>query len=175
VPGIADQRRRADAPARNELVTGDDLVPDDAQGRADNAQRDMAGGAVLQQFPEALVPGERRAGPDDDRDSCPGQVLGPVQAIGVPPGRPFRDSRNPRNATALVDTSDRLWIASPSSPTEPVRTASSSSAMPVAASPIALTAIARLASRRSGASSRVAGSGNAAAGSRRPAVLRIPP
>ena len=43
-----------------------------------------------------------------------------------------RDSRNPRNTTALVDTSDRLWMASPSNPTEPVSTASSNSTRPVA-------------------------------------------
>ena len=67
-----------------------------------------------------------------------------------------------------MDTSDRLWIASPSSPTEPVSTASSNSARPVAPRPTALTATARFAARRSPASSRVFGSGNAAAGSRSP-------
>ena len=56
-----------------------------------------------------------------------------------------RDNRKPRNTTALVETSDRLWIASPSSPTDPVRTASSSSIRPVAARPRALTPTARLA------------------------------
>ena len=48
---------------------------------------------------------------------------------GMLPGR--RDSRKPRNTTALVETSDRLRIA-------------------VAARPAALTAMARLAWRRSG-------------------------
>jgi hypothetical protein len=79
----------------------------------------VAGGAVVDELADALVSGERRAGPDDDGAPVPGQILGPVQAIGVALGRTLRDSRNPRNTTTLVDTSDRLWIASPSSPTEP--------------------------------------------------------
>jgi hypothetical protein len=36
---------------------------------------------------DALIPGERRAGPDDDSDPDPGELLGPVQAVGVPLGR----------------------------------------------------------------------------------------
>ena len=65
--------------------------------------------------------------------------------------------------------SDGWWIASPSRPTEPVITARSSSMTPVAARPAALTAPAR----RSCASSRTLGRGNAAAGSRTPEVLCI--
>ena len=46
-----------------------------------------------EQLADALKPGERRAGPDDRRDPDPGQVLGPLQAIGVtlaggPPRQP---------------------------------------------------------------------------------------
>jgi len=131
-----------------------------------------AGGAVFQELADALVPGERRAGPDDHRDPDPARSSARPGRRGTAPSASFRDIRNP---TALADTSDRLWIASPSSPTEPVSTATRSSAMPVTARPTALTAIARLAFWRSCTSFRVAGSGNAAAGSRTPAVLCISP
>ena len=90
----------------------------------------------------------------DDRDPDPGQVLGPFQAVRIPLEGVRRDNRKPRNTTALIETSDRLWIASPSSPTDRVRTASSSSIRPVPARPRALTPTARLACRRSRVSSR---------------------
>src|SRR5450755_5099530 len=94
----------------DELVPGDDLIPDDAQGRAEDAQRGMTGGAMRQELTDALVPGERRAGPDDQRNPDPGQILGPVQAVGIPLSRPSPRQAEPRKATALVETSDRLWI-----------------------------------------------------------------
>ena len=163
VPGVGDQRGRVDAPADDELVPGDDLVADNADRGPGDARAHVRGVAVLEELADALIPGERRAGPDDHRDPDPGQVLGPFQAVGIALGGGRRDSRKPRNTTALVETSDRLWIASPSSPTDPVSIASSSSMRPVAARPRALTATARLACRRSWASSRVPGRGNAAA------------
>src|SRR5450756_496623 len=86
-----------------------------------------------------------------------------------------RDSRKPRKTTALVDTSDRLWMAAPSRPAEPVTSASTSSASPVTASPAALTPTARFAARRPAASSRAPASANAEAGSRIPVILCIPP
>ena len=131
--------------AHDQLVPGDHLVADDADGRPGDTPADMGRVAVFDELADALGPGEDRAGPDDHRDPDPGQVLGPFQAIGIVLGRRAPDSRKPRNTTKLVETSDRLWIASPSSPTEPVSRASSNSTRPVAASPIALTAMARLA------------------------------
>src|SRR3984885_901045 len=49
----------------------------------------LVGGAVIDELADALVPGERLAGPDDHGDADPGQVFGPVQAVGVPLGRPL--------------------------------------------------------------------------------------
>ena len=74
--------------SHDELVPGDDLVPDDAQGRAGDAEGDVGGAAVVDELADALVPGEAGAGPDDDGDPDPGEVLGPVQAVGIPLRRP---------------------------------------------------------------------------------------
>lgn len=127
---------------------------------------------MVDELADALIPGECRADPDMT-------AAIPIPARSSARSRPYgyrsegvrRDNRKPRNTTALVETSDRLWIASPSSPTDPVRTASSSSIRPVTARSRALTPTARLACRRSRVSSRRSGRGNAAAGSRRPEVL----
>jgi len=70
------------------FVPGDDLVADDAQRGAGDAEGDVAGGTVAGELADALVPGERGAGPDDHGDADPGQVIGAVQAIGVALGRP---------------------------------------------------------------------------------------
>src|ERR1022692_1072509 len=63
MPGIGDQRRGVDAPAHDELVPGDDLVPGDAQRRAGDAQDNVAGGAVVDEFADALVPRRTPRGP----------------------------------------------------------------------------------------------------------------
>ena len=48
----------------------------------------VRGAAVPEQLADALQARERRAGPDDQGDADPGQVLGPLQAVGVALGRP---------------------------------------------------------------------------------------
>ena len=164
MPGIGDERGGSDALADHQLVPGDDLVADDADDCPSDTHREVGGVAVVDELSDTLVSGKGSAGPDDQGDSDTGQVLGPFQAIGVALGRQAPGQPNPRNTTALVETSDKLWIASPSRPTEPVTIARSSSMTPVAASPMALTATARLASRRSFTSSRSLGSGDVAAG-----------
>ena len=79
MPGIRDQRRGVDPPAHDELVPGDGLVPDDAQRRTDDTEGDVTGGAVVDELSDALIPGKRRASPDDDGDPDPSQVLRPVR------------------------------------------------------------------------------------------------
>lgn len=74
----------------------------------------------------------------------------------------------------LVETSDRLWSASPSSATEPDTNAMANSISPVNASPTALMATARLACRRSPASSVKVSSGKLVAGSRTPLIRCVP-
>jgi hypothetical protein len=61
------------------------------------------------------------------------------------------------NTSALVETSDKLCKASPSNATEPERIAITSSIKPVRASPIALTATARLACAQPAITSRNGG------------------
>jgi hypothetical protein len=88
MPGIRDQRRRADALAHGELVPGDDLVSDNPQDRPRDAEGNVAGSAMVDELADAFVPGERRAGPDDNGNPDPREILGPVQAVGIPLRRP---------------------------------------------------------------------------------------
>jgi hypothetical protein len=72
-----------------------------------------------QQRTDALIPDERRAGPADHCDPDPGQVLGPFQAAGIPLGRgPPRQPETQEDYRAGGRVG-RVWIASPSSPTDP--------------------------------------------------------
>jgi hypothetical protein len=66
-----------------------------SQQRADDAGRDVAGMAVLNELADALarLSGEGGAGPDDGRDADPGQVLGALEPVGIllrgrPPRQP---------------------------------------------------------------------------------------
>jgi hypothetical protein len=108
MPGIGDQRGRVDAPAHHQLVPGHYLVTDDAQHRIGDPRADMRRVAMLRQLADALPAGEHCAGPDHHGNPDSGQVLGPLQAVWVTlSGRPPRQPE-PRNTTALVETSDRL-------------------------------------------------------------------
>ena len=77
MPGIGDERGGVDAPADDELVAGHGQVAEDADDSPGDACADVAGVAVPDQLADALITGERRAGPDDHRDPDPGQILGP--------------------------------------------------------------------------------------------------
>jgi hypothetical protein len=150
-----------DAPPDSALVAGDDLVAHDPDDRRGHPEPEMGGAAVLGQLVDADEAGEHGAGPNDQGDAKTGDVLGPLQAVGVRDalaGR--RDMRKPTNNTAEVLTSDRLWRASSSSPNEPVSTAMASSMSPVVARPTAETPMARWASWRSTVSSKWREAGN---------------
>ena len=67
MPGVGDQRGRVDAPADDEFVPGHDLVARNADRGARDAPAQVRGGAVVDELADALIPGECRAGPDDDR------------------------------------------------------------------------------------------------------------
>lgn len=91
MPGIGDERGGVDAPADDQLVAGHGQVAEDADDGPGDARADVCGVAVPDELADALVTGGGGAGPDDHRDPDSGQVLGPLQAVGVTlGGRPPR-------------------------------------------------------------------------------------
>ncbi len=110
MPCVGKEGRRVDAPADNELVPGDYLIADNAQGGPEDPPSDMAGRPVLDQLPDALIAGERRASPDHHGDADARQVLGPVQAIWISFSRrlprypePDEDHRTSRHVRQVMD------------------------------------------------------------------------
>src|SRR5690242_17957572 len=75
MPGIGDERGGSDALADDQFVPGDDLVADDADDCPGDTRADVGGVTVLDEFADALIPGEGGAGPDDHGDPDAGQVL----------------------------------------------------------------------------------------------------
>src|ERR1700744_1397840 len=78
----------ANPPAAAQLVRGHDLVADDPQDGAGDADAHVGGAAVTEQLAHAFEAGEGGADPDDQGDADPGQVLGPLPAVRVALGRP---------------------------------------------------------------------------------------
>jgi hypothetical protein len=76
VSGIGEQRAGIDALSDGALVAGHGQIADDADDRPGDARPDVRSGAMPDELADALIAGERRAGPDDRRDPDPRANLG---------------------------------------------------------------------------------------------------
>jgi hypothetical protein len=95
-PGVAriDEKRSAlDRPAHAQLVSGDQLIADDADGRGEHPQGEVGRASARHQLVVRLPPGESGARPDGQQDNDAGKVLRPsvpgwVAGGGLLPGCP---------------------------------------------------------------------------------------
>jgi hypothetical protein len=63
------------------LVSGNNLIPDDANSGGRHAKTEVCGAPMMNELVDAHDPGEDGAGPDDDRYTKAGHVLGSLVAI----------------------------------------------------------------------------------------------
>src|ERR1700722_20282194 len=103
---------------------------------------------------------EDSTGPDHKAYAKTGWILITLVPVGMRGAGAPRERRKPTKATKEVDTSARLWMASPSRPTDPLTRAMTNSIPPVRARPNAESRKARFAAFLCSASRSKAFGGN---------------